>query len=143
MWITSIVPEWLLHVSLFVGFLGLILSFFPLVDRYKAPMLLVSFVIFSAGLYFEGRLAEYKIWKHRVGELEKIIEDLSAKSEKVNTEIVTKVITKNRIIKEKGDEVIKYIDREVVKYDNTCPVPQEVVNAINAAAQNKSVEEIK
>jgi hypothetical protein len=40
-----------------------------------------------------------------------------------------------QVIREKGNEIIKYIDREVVKYDQMCEVPKEVINILNEAAE--------
>lgn len=147
MWVITVMPEWIFHIILIIGIIGLILasflSFIPFINKYKLPLQVISFVLFSIGLYLNGSLANDKEWQLRVSDLEKQVAEAKAKSEKVNTEVVTKVVTKNRIIKEKGDEIIKYVDREVVKYDNICPVPSEVVKALNAAAQNKTVEDAK
>ena len=71
----------------------------------------------------------------RVKELELQISKLELKSQEVTTQIVTKVLTKKQIIREKGDEIIKYVDREIVKYDDSCKIPSEVVEALNKAAK--------
>lgn len=147
MWILSVLPDWIFHAILSLGIVGLIAGFFlgfiPVINRYKLPIQIVSFMLFSLGLYLEGGLADNKEWQARVNEVKEKVAEAEVKSEKTNTKVVTKVITKNVVVKEKGDEIIKYVDREIVKYDNTCPVPAEVVKAVNAAAQNKSIEEKK
>ena len=56
------------------------------------------------------------------------------KSQEKNIEIQTKIVKQTQVIKERGEDIIKYIDREVVKYDNICPVPKEVIKALNDAA---------
>jgi len=38
-------------------------------------------------------------------------------------------------VQAKQVETIKYVDREIVKYDQTCKIPQEVVHAVNEAAK--------
>ena len=45
------------------------------------------------------------------------------------------ILGDTKVIKEKSDNNIKYIDREVVKYDNTCVLPKEFIKAHNEAAQ--------
>ena len=84
---------------------------------------------------------EYMLGLNEVSQVEFVLSELrnagvelEAKSAKTNTEIVTKVITKQQVIKEKGEEVIKYIDREIVKYDNTCKLPKELLEAHNKSA---------
>lgn len=79
-------------------------------------------------------------WRQRVAELEKQVAEAEAKSAKVNVEVQTRVIEKTRVVREKGDEIIKYVDREVVKnnevvkYIENCPVPSTIIDAHNAAA---------
>ena len=55
---------------------------------------------------------------------------------------MTKVVTKTQVIKEKGDDVVRYIDREVAKYDAECRIPQVAIRAHDASALNKAVDEI-
>ena len=147
MWFLSVLPEWAVHLILSTGVVGLVAGFilrrFLLTEKYTPAIQVISLILFSVGLYLTGALNNSKIWEAQVSELKTKVAEAEAKSEKVNTKVVTKVVTKNRIIKEKGNDVIKYIDREIVKYDNSCPVPKEVVTALNAAAENKTVEEKK
>ena len=88
-----------------------------------------------------GAIHNNNEWEARVKELEVKVKVAEEKSQQVNKKIVTKIVTKNKIIKEKGDEVVKYIDREVVKYDtkflpgNECEIPKEFIQAINKAAE--------
>ena len=80
---------------------------------------------------------------HELGEeLEEKIVIAEAKSKEENVKIVEKFIVKQNIIKEKGDEVIRYIDKEIVKYDvkfapgGQCEIPKEFVDVINKAAKD-------
>ena len=115
---------------------GFLLGFLPFVALYRLPIQIISTLILSFGLYLEGGIANEASWKMKVKELEAKIAVAEAKSEKVTTEVVTQVITKKQIIKEKGATITEYIDREVVKYDSVCPIPEAVVRAHNAAALN-------
>jgi hypothetical protein len=51
-----------------------------------------------------------------------------------------KIVTKTQVVKQKGEDIIQYIDREVVKnneiikYIEHCPVPKSVIDAHNQAA---------
>jgi uncharacterized membrane protein len=144
MWILSVLPDWVFHMILLIGALGLIAGIFlgvvPLVKTCRLSIQIVSLLLFSLGLYLEGGLADNAEWQARTKEMEVKVAQAEVKSEKVNVKVVTKVVKQLELVREKGDDVIKYIDREVVKYDNTCPVPAEVVTAVNAAALNMSAE---
>jgi hypothetical protein len=147
MWIITFLPAWVFHAILVTGIVGLIigfaLGFIPLVQKYKLPIQIVSLLIFSLGVYLEGGLADNAEWQLRVKEMEAKVAKAEAASATVNTEIVEKVITKNQIVKQKGADVIKYIDREIVKYDikylpgAQCEIPIEVIKAHDAAASSK------
>lgn len=143
MWILTILPEFVTHILLTIGvlgcFIGFVLGFMPLISSYKLPIQLISMLILCGALYLEGAIAETASWNLKVKEMEAKVAQAEAKSAIVNTEIVTKVLTKKQIIREKGDSVIKFIDREVVKYDSTCQIPDVVIRAHNAAASDDPV----
>ena len=81
-----------------------------------------------------GGVANEEKWLARVAELEKKIAESEVKSEQANVKIVTKIVTKEKVIREKADAVVQYIDREVVKFDTKCEIPKEFVKAVNDAA---------
>jgi hypothetical protein len=140
MWILSYLPDSVTHTIFVIGVLGTIvgfvLGFIPLVNRYKLPIQIISILILSFGLYLEGGLADQAIWQLKVKEMEAKVAKAETESQKVTTEVVTKILTKKQVIKEKGNDIVKYIDREVVKYNNTCTIPEVVITAHNAAAKN-------
>jgi hypothetical protein len=70
-----------------------------------------------------------------VKEMEAKLAAAEAESAKENIKIVEKVITRRNVIKQRGEDVIKYIDREVTKYDTQCVIPKEFIQAHNKAAE--------
>jgi hypothetical protein len=102
---------------------------------YKTPIQLVSLLLIAFGVYMAGAISNEQAWKDKVAKLEKEYADSQVKSEKVNTEIVTKYVTKREIIREKGEEQIRYIDREIVKYNEVCKLPKEIITLHNEAAK--------
>lgn len=79
-------------------------------------------------------------WQLKVAEVEKKMAEAEAKSQKANVKIVEKVVTKREYIKTRGRDIVKYIDKEIVKYDTKfapggqCEIPKEFIKAINDAA---------
>jgi len=146
MWILNFLPEWIFHALLVIGILGYIATFLirflpSFVYVYKLPIQLVSVGVMAISLYMIGAIAERQAWEARVKEIEAKVKIAEEKSKEVNTEIVTKVVTKTKVIKEKAQERIAYIDREVVKYDTKflpggeCEIPKEFITVINKAAE--------
>ena len=142
MWILSYLPDFVTHTIFFVGVVGtvagFVLGFIPFIKLYQLPIQIISILLLSLGLYLEGGLADQAIWQLKVKDLEAKIAKAEVESQKVTTEVVTKILTKKQIIKEKGEDIVQYIDREIVKYDNTCPIPVEVIKSHNAAALNNT-----
>lgn len=147
MWIIEYLPEFVIHAIFTAGVLGVIagfvLGFVPAIKPYKLAIQIISLIVFTLGVYLQGALEDTKIWKQKVLELEVKLKDAELKSAKVNTVIQEKVVTKTKVVKEKAEEVIKYIDRdvvkkeEVIKYVERCSLPQDIVDA-----HNKAIDEL-
>jgi hypothetical protein len=138
MWILSVLPDFVLHLILIAGILGtvvgFVLGFIPLVSKYKLPIQICSVLILSLGVYLEGGLADKQEWLLKVKEVEAKLAKAEAQAAVENVKIVTKVVKKLELVRTRGNDVVQYIDREVVKYDNICPIPIEVIRAHNVAA---------
>ena len=86
-------------------------------------------------------------WRERVAELEARVAQAEAQSTTANTVVQEKIIEKTKVVREKGRDIIKYVDREVVKkeeiikYIEQCPVPKEIIDLHNAATElNRAAE---
>ena len=150
MWILSILPDWVFHAILAVGVIGTVAGFvlgmIPFIKTYIIPIRIISLLVLSAALYLEGGIADNEIWQMRVKEVEAKVAQAEAKSQEKNVEIVTIVAEKTKVIREKGQTITKYIDREVavdkevIKFVENCPIPEVIIKTHNAAAQNKPLE---
>ena len=158
MWILSILPDAAIHIIFGLGILGTIagfvLGFIPFVKTYQFAIQICSIIVLVIGVYLEGGLADYKEWEIRVKEMEAKVAQAEAQSANKNTEIQEKVVEKTKVIREKGRDIIKYVDRwntkevikevegperirreEVIKYIENCPVPKEMINIHNQATE--------
>ena len=134
MWILNWLPDWLFYSMFFAGVLALVIGKMLATARLYAYPAGVALIIL--GTWYSGGIAKDHEWKARVAEVEAKLALAQQASAQVNEKIITKVITKNQIIKLRGDDVVKYIDKEVVKYDNTCKIPLEVITVHNMAAKH-------
>lgn len=93
------------------------------------------------GVYMSGSIANEEAWQARVKELETKLAAAEAKGAEETVKIVEKVVTKQRVIKEKGEEIVKYVDKEIIKYDTKflpggeCEIPKEFIKVLNEAAK--------
>ena len=151
MWMLSLLPDWFWHVVTLSGAIALVASWFlkhiPFISQYNLPLKLIGIVALLLGVWMEGGVANEAKWQAKVAELEAKLEEAKKESEKVNTVVETQVVTKTKVVKEKADTIIKYIDKEVIKkeeiikYIEQCPVPKEIIDLHNQATEiNKAAE---
>jgi uncharacterized protein YacL len=137
-WILTFVPAFVFHLALIVGLIGLLVAAFagriPFISQYKLPIQLLAFALTIAAVFFQGALAYKHSVALEVAELKLKLQKAETKSVETNTEIVEKIVTDTKVIREKGQTITEYVDREIVKYDEKCEVPLEVINAHNMAA---------
>lgn len=135
MWILQFLPNWLFSALLLIGVALFVVTKFvkvlPQAKLIQAGSLLL--ILFST--YMTGAISNNDAWLARVKELEVKVAEAEAKSAATNTDIVEKTIVKTQVVKQRGEDIIKYVDREVVKYDTTCVIPKEFVASHNRAAE--------
>jgi len=118
-----------------------VMKFIPFVYVYRTPIQAVSILAIAIGTYMSGAISNEEAWQARVKEMEAKVAAAEIESLKENVKIVEKVVKKTEYIKTRGEDIIKYIDREVVKYDTkfapggVCEIPKEFIKAINDAAE--------
>lgn len=156
MWFLHFFPEWLfafiVYGLLTVGVIGSFLSFFilnhilnkiPGLAKYYRIAQLVSIVSLVLGVYLWGGYSMEMAYRERVAELQKELEVAKEESKKVNTVIQTKIVTKTKVIKEKGDTIIQQVDK-LIPVEKDCALPKEAVDVHNEAARmNKAIEELR
>ena len=145
MWILQWLPNWLFYGLFFAGLLGIlasfIMKFIPFVYVYRTPIQAVSILAIAIGTYMAGAISNEEAWQLRVKELEAKVAEAEVQSVKENIKIVEKVVTKTQIVRTRGDDIIKYVDREIVKYDTkfapggVCEIPKEFIDAHNKSAE--------
>ena len=149
MWILHFLPDalilWICNIVLLAGILLTVTAFFirriPFINQYRIPAQVLGIALLVLGVYWRGGYAVEQEWRERVAEVEARVAAAEAKSAEENVKIVTKVVTKTQVIRTRGETITKYIDREIVRYDEKfakggmCEIPQEFIKAHNSAAE--------
>ena len=150
-WILSFIPDWVWTLVLIFGILGIlaswVLKFIPFISTYRLPIQVASIIALVVGVYFQGVIANEAKWQGKIAELQQKVAEAEIKSKETNIVVQEKIVTKTKVIKEKGKDIVNYIDREVVKkeeiikYIEQCPVPKEIIDLHNQAVDlNKAAE---
>jgi hypothetical protein len=149
MWILHFLPDamilWICNIVLLAGVLLTVTAFFikriPVINQYRLPAQILGIALLVVGVYWRGGYAIEQEWRERVASVEARVAAAEAQSREENVKIVTKVVTKTQIIRTRGEDIIKYVDREIVRYNEKfakggiCEIPQEFIQAHNSAAE--------
>lgn len=142
MWIIDLIPTWIPYVGLFLGALTILITSIlatALPAAYSILIRLAALLFCIFGVWYHGYSITQEAWEDRVEQVQLELEKVRAESQTENIKLVEKVVTKTKIVKERGDEIVKYVDREVIKYDvkfapgGECEIPKEFVKAHNDA----------
>lgn len=176
MWMLSFVPDsfliWIVNSVLIAGAIGTFFTFFilhkvvrwfPFIAPYHLILQIISVVLLIGGVYFKGAYGTEMEWRARVEEMKEKVRAAEEKSNQVNKETEVRIVEKTKVVREKGQVQIEYIDKlvkgetvEIVKDMSeaerksflekqkelqdalkNCPVPKIIVEEHNKAAAPK------
>jgi hypothetical protein len=137
--IVGIVPFWVWLTIACTGGVGYffsgIITLIPFLMPYKEPIKIAFIIICLGGTFMCGGDGVTTIWQEQIKEANARVAEAQAKSEKVNTQIETKIVEKIKVVK---DTQVVIQDRIVEKekvIDAECKVPPEAISILNDAAK--------
>jgi uncharacterized membrane protein len=134
-WIFKIFPDWIWWLLLIIGLSGYFLTqLFPL-KSYTLLLKILAAGVASAAIFILGMLHANNTWQAAAQELQTKVAALEAQSQQVNEVVKERLVTRTQVVRVRGDEVVKYIDREVAKTNAGCVISPEFVSAHNLAAE--------
>lgn len=149
MFILHLLPDtvilWFCNGLLLVGIALTVIAFFiqsiPFINQYRIPAQILGIALLVSGVYFRGGYAIEQEWRDKVAQVQAKVAAAEQLSKEETIKIVEKVVEKTKIVRTRGTDIIKYVDREVIKYDvkfapgGVCEIPQEFITAYNRAAE--------
>jgi hypothetical protein len=141
-WLLQLIPDgifvWLTYLLFAAGVIlyvaSKLVSWIPLMGRYRFPAELVGVLALVISAYFYGGVS----YREQIAEMKQKVRIAEEKSQQVNTVIETKIIEKVKVVKENV-----YITREIVKevagrqLDAQCSLPQSTVSLHDSASRNE------
>ena len=154
-WMIGLIPDavlnWAYWAIIIAGVTGVLAGWLgkwiPFYGNYVKILQPVGIVLLVLGVWLRGGYDTEMAWRAKVAEVEARVAAAEQKSQETNTVIEQKVVEKTKVIKGKTEYITQYLDREVVKkeeiikYIEQCPVPKEIIDIHNQAAEmNKAAE---
>ena len=143
MWILHFLPDsvivWFCNILLLTGITATIVGFvahrIPVLWSYQLGFKLAGIALLVLGVYFRGGLAVETEWRERVAAVEAKLAIAEKASAEANNQIEAKSQKKTTEIRQRTQYIRQYVDREVVRYDAGCVIPQAFIRAHNDAAE--------
>jgi hypothetical protein len=138
MWILSFLPDWIFHLIVIIGILGLLAStffgFIPFIKQYTLPVKIISILLLVLGVWFEGAISNNNAWLEKVRALEKKVAETEIKSSQANVALTSAIAEKNKAIANAQFQLKNKIREISSTIDAECKVSPEVINVLNEAA---------
>lgn len=144
-WMLQMIPDslfvWITYLLFAAGLIlyvaSKLVTWIPLMGRYRLPAELAGVVALVVAAYFYGGIG----YREMIAEMKERVRIAEEKSQQVNTVIETKVVEKIKVVKENV-----YINREIVKevagkqLDAQCSLPRSTISLHDSASRNEVPE---
>jgi len=148
--LTSFIPSdffiWITYILFAVGLALYLISkvvdwlphLYKLPNLYRFPIEVLGVVMLVAGAYLFGSYGTEMIWRERVKDMEDRVKVAEEQSQKVNTVVQTRVITRIKVVKQNV-----YQNREIIRevagrqLDSECTLPVSTVVLHDSASRNE------
>jgi hypothetical protein len=138
MWIVNFVPDFVFHMLLLVGLLGLatsiVLDSVPFVSTNARAIQIASAVVLAIALFFEGAISDNARWQARVKELELKVARAETQSAEANGQLSKALAAKDKEVALAQAELKNRIRAGAEAMDAVCRIPADVVSILNDAA---------
>jgi len=157
-WMLNLIPDavlsgfyWAVIVAGVTGVLaGWLGKWIPFYGNYVKILQPVGIVLLVLGVWLRGGYDTEMRWRNEVAEMQAKVNAANLASAAAAQRVETQVVENTKVIRGKTEYITKYIDREIVKkeeiikYIEQCPVPKEIIDIHNQAADiNKAAEGAK
>jgi len=129
LWIFEFFFGWILKGLFPLGVvsiaLGVIVSLIPTKKIIGMLILLVGAILTTSGAFYYGVSYKENQFNSKIAEMRIEMANLEAKASKVTVEVVTEYIYRDRIIRERGNDIIREVPVYITKEnDDQCILPE-------------------
>lgn len=132
LWLMQHIPAFIIYSIIACGAVAYVVSsFVPFVGSVSLKMLGLALLL--VGVFLQGLNWGANVLSSEVEKANAEIKRINEESKTVTEKIVTQYVVKQKVIKEKGDEIIKYVN---TNNDADCTLHNSFVELHDSAAKN-------
>jgi predicted membrane metal-binding protein len=84
----------ILSAGIVLYILSKLVAWIPVIKSYRFPIEVIGIVLYGLGAFYAGGYGVERMWRDRVADMEKKVQELEGRQAEVVTKIETKVVTK-------------------------------------------------
>ena len=139
MFILQFIPDFLFHLILLAGLLGLaasfVLSYIPFISLYRLPIQIAASILIVIGVYMEGAINNNADWEARVAELKLQVAKAEADSANANTKLTEALANSQAKIVVTQETTKKAIQKSAPAINKTCKINDISIKLYNQAVK--------
>jgi hypothetical protein len=139
MFILELLPDFIFHLILLIGLLGLAASFFlsyiPFISQYRLPIQIAASMLIVIGVYMEGAINNDAAWQARVAELKLHVMKAEAESAEANTKLIEELANKQATVTIQQEAVKQDIQKNAPAINRTCKINDISIKLYNQAVK--------
>ena len=139
MFILQIIPDFVFHLILLAGLLGLaasfVLSYIPFISLYRLPIQIAASILIAIGAYMEGAISNNAEWEARVAELKLQVAKAEADSADANAKLAAALASNQANIVAAQTATNQAIQKNAPAINKTCNI-----NDISLQLYNQAVK---
>ena len=139
MFILQFLPDFVFHLILLIGLLGLgasfVLGYIPFISQYRLPIQVASSILIVLGVYMEGAISNNNEWKARVADLKLQVAKAEAESAEANIKLSESLAINQAKIVDIQAITSKAIQKSAPAINKTCRINDISIQLYNQAVK--------
>jgi hypothetical protein len=135
LWILTHIPSIIIHAVVAVGLVGYFFgNFIPVPKMGKLSTQTAGVLIFAIGVFLEGLTTGAGMLQSELDAANAEVAKINEQSKQITEKVVIKYVSEHNQVKEKGEQIVKYI---TTNNDKQCTIYTSTVELLNSAAKNR------
>jgi hypothetical protein len=139
MFILEFIPDFVFHLILLAGLLGLaasfVLSYIPFISLYRLPIQIAASILIAIGAYMEGAISNNDKWEARIADLKLQVSKAETESAEANAKLADVIAANQASIVAAQTATNQAIQKNSPVINKTCKI-----NDISLQLYNQAVK---
>lgn len=126
----------ILSAGIVLYILSKLVAWIPVIKSYRFPIEVIGIVLYGLGAFYAGGYGVERMWRDRVADMEKKVQELEGRQAEVVTKIETKVVTKIKKVVEIKEVIKKEIEYREKEINANCDISPAAIEMYNKSVSN-------